>query len=260
MERDLTSPAQVDPPGLRKSAESSASRSHPRRGAVPASSLRTSWRVTSPSNYNHVGMSGPGLFRPPPPSNEPVLDYAPGSPEREALKRGSPRCGRAARDPADHRRRGGPHRRHRRSGRCRTNTARAGRRPQGRRRRRSSRRSPPPARPGGTGSGAVGGARGGLPARRRAARRTVARRRSTPRRCSASRRRRYQAEIDAACELIDFWRFNVAVHAPDLRRAADLGARHVEPDRVPPARGLRLRGHAVQLHRDRAATCRPRRR
>jgi 1-pyrroline-5-carboxylate dehydrogenase len=32
-------------------------------------------------------MSGPGLFRPPPPTNEPIRDYAPGSPERAALKR-----------------------------------------------------------------------------------------------------------------------------------------------------------------------------
>jgi 1-pyrroline-5-carboxylate dehydrogenase len=31
-------------------------------------------------------MSGPGLFRPPPPVNEPIRDYAPGSPERTVLK------------------------------------------------------------------------------------------------------------------------------------------------------------------------------
>ena len=30
--------------------------------------------------------SAPGLFRPPPPQNEPVKDYAPGTPEREALR------------------------------------------------------------------------------------------------------------------------------------------------------------------------------
>ena len=60
-----------------------------------------------------------------------------------------------------------------------------------------------------------------------------------------------QAEIDSACELIDFWRFNVALRPADPRRAADLLARHLEPHRPPPARGLRLRDHAVQLHRDR---------
>src|SRR5919199_3359110 len=32
-------------------------------------------------------MSAPGIFRPPPPVNEPVRSYAPGSPERESLKR-----------------------------------------------------------------------------------------------------------------------------------------------------------------------------
>ena len=30
--------------------------------------------------------SAPGLFRPPPPQNEPVKDYAPGTPEREELR------------------------------------------------------------------------------------------------------------------------------------------------------------------------------
>jgi 1-pyrroline-5-carboxylate dehydrogenase len=32
-------------------------------------------------------MSAPGIFRPPPAANEPVRDYAPGSPERESLQR-----------------------------------------------------------------------------------------------------------------------------------------------------------------------------
>jgi 1-pyrroline-5-carboxylate dehydrogenase len=31
-------------------------------------------------------MSAPGIFRPPPPRNEPVRDYSPGSPERESLR------------------------------------------------------------------------------------------------------------------------------------------------------------------------------
>ena len=61
----------------------------------------------------------------------------------------------------------------------------------------------------------------------------------------------HQAEIDAACELIDFWRFNVEFMDADLPGAADLVAGRLEPDGVPAARGLRLRGHAVQLHRDR---------
>ncbi len=41
------------------------------------------------------------------------------------------------------------------------------------------------------------------------------------------------------------------VHDAHLRRAARLLARRVEPHGVPPARGLRARGLAVQLHRDR---------
>ncbi len=60
----------------------------------------------------------------------------------------------------------------------------------------------------------------------------------------------YQAEIDAACELIDFFRFNVAF-ASRLAGAAALAARHAEHARAPPARGLRPRRHAVQLHRHR---------
>ena len=62
----------------------------------------------------------------------------------------------------------------------------------------------------------------------------------------------YQAEIDAACELIDFWRFNCAVRAGAVRRAAAIEHAHVlEPARLPRARGIRLRGDAVQLHGDR---------
>ena len=75
--------------------------------------------------------------------------------------------------------------------------------------------------------------------------------RSTRRPCSASRRPCYQAEIDAACELIDFLRFNVPLRPADPRRAAAVVARRVEPVRPPPAGGLRLRDHPVQLHRDR---------
>ena len=61
----------------------------------------------------------------------------------------------------------------------------------------------------------------------------------------------FQAEIDSACELIDFWRFNPSLRAGALRRAAALELRDVEPARLPAARGLRLRGDAVQLHVDR---------
>ena len=61
----------------------------------------------------------------------------------------------------------------------------------------------------------------------------------------------YQAEIDAACELIDFWRFNVAFARQILAEQPASPARRLEPDRLPAAGRLRLRGHALQLHLDR---------
>ena len=61
----------------------------------------------------------------------------------------------------------------------------------------------------------------------------------------------FQAEIDAASEMIDFWRFNTVLRAGAVRRAADQRPRRLEPDGVPAARRLRLRDLAVQLHRDR---------
>ena len=61
----------------------------------------------------------------------------------------------------------------------------------------------------------------------------------------------HQAEIDAACELIDFWRFNVEymtrIYEEQPIVVAGVWNRHG----VPSARGLRLRRHAVQLHVDR---------
>ena len=46
----------------------------------------------------------------------------------------------------------------------------------------------------------------------------------------------YQAEIDAACEMIDFWRFNAAFAQELYERAADQQPGRVERDGVPPAR------------------------
>ena len=93
--------------------------------------------------------------------------------------------------------------------------------------------------------------RGGVPQGRRPAGRAVAATPSTPRRCSASSKTCYQAEIDAACELIDFWRFNVAFGRQILAEQPISSPGRVEPHRPPPARGLRVRDHAVQLHGDR---------
>ena len=62
----------------------------------------------------------------------------------------------------------------------------------------------------------------------------------------------WQAEIDSACELIDFWRFNVHFARQILAEQPIANSPgRVEPHRPPAARGLRLRDHAVQLHRDR---------
>ena len=60
-----------------------------------------------------------------------------------------------------------------------------------------------------------------------------------------------QAEIDAACELIDFWRFNVGFAREILANQPISGFRGMEPHRLPPAGRLRVRDHPVQLHRDR---------
>ena len=60
-----------------------------------------------------------------------------------------------------------------------------------------------------------------------------------------------QAEIDSACELADFWRFNVHFARQIHAEPAEQRRGRVEPHGLPPARGFRLRDHAVQLHRDR---------
>ena len=49
----------------------------------------------------------------------------------------------------------------------------------------------------------------------------------------------HQAEIDAACELIDFLRFNVEFMTRIYAEQPHLVAGHLEPARVPAARGLR---------------------
>ena len=61
----------------------------------------------------------------------------------------------------------------------------------------------------------------------------------------------YQAEIDAACELIDFLALQRRLRVAPRRAPADLAAGVLELARAPSARGLRARDHAVQLHRHR---------
>ncbi len=128
--------------------------------------------------------------------------------------------------------------------------SRAGRRPPGRRRRGPAGRRRRSRGLAGMAPLVLGGARSRLPPRRRAARRAVARhaeRRhdARPVEDGAPGRDRRRVRADRLLPL------QRPVHDADLRRAADLVAGRLEPDGVPPARGLRLRGHAVQLHRDR---------
>ena len=61
----------------------------------------------------------------------------------------------------------------------------------------------------------------------------------------------YQAEIDAACEVIDFLRYNVYYASQIYGEQPQSPARPPQPARVPAARGLRLHGEPVQLHGDR---------
>ena len=61
----------------------------------------------------------------------------------------------------------------------------------------------------------------------------------------------YQAEIDSPCELIDFWRFNVAFARQILAQQPISGPGEWNRSRLPPAGRIRLRDHAVQLHLDR---------
>ncbi len=59
----------------------------------------------------------------------------------------------------------------------------------------------------------------------------------------------FQAEIDSACELVDFCRFNPHyMRRRSTSSSQQIVPRHVEPLEYRAAGGLRLRGHAVQLH------------
>ena len=70
----------------------------------------------------------------------------------------------------------------------------------------------------------------------------------------------FQAEIDAAAELIDFWRFNAHYAAGTLDEQPLSDHTMWNQLEYRGARGVRLRGVAVQLHVDRRQPRRPRRR
>ena len=194
-----------------------------------------------------------GTRRVPPPVNEPVKGYAPGSPERAALKarlerdgrrsgsrsRSSSAAGRSA--PARPRKAVMPHDhapRARRLAQGRAGARRAGDRGRGRGRAREWASWPWEDR-----------AAVFLQAAELLA--TTWRATLNAATMLGQSKTAFQAEIDSACELIDFWRFNPHYAQELLRRAAALERHDVEPARLPAARGLRLRGDAVQLHVDR---------
>ena len=58
----------------------------------------------------------------------------------------------------------------------------------------------------------------------------------------------HQAEIDAACELIDFWRFNADYLVRIYSEQPTSSPRRLEPHGVPAAGGLRVRCQPLQLH------------
>ena len=150
----------------------------------------------------------------PTPTNEPVREYAPGSPERDGLV--AEVAALNAAEPIDlphviagwHAMGDGeridvvqPHR-HRAVLGTLTNA-----RPRPRRRRQSMR---PSSREEGMGRNPVRRAGGGLPSCRRSARRAVAAPKLAAATMLGQSKSVYQAEIDSSCELADFWRFNVA--------------------------------------------------
>ncbi len=149
-----------------------------------------------------------GIFRVPQPVNEPVRAYAPGSPEKQSIK------GKLAELRAQEIEIpliiGGEEVRTGRMGTCivphRTATCSpVTTRPV---RPRSSARSPPPATPTAPGRGCRGTTAPRSSSRPRTCSPARGATRSTPPRCSGQSKTVFQAEIDSACELIDFWRFN----------------------------------------------------
>ncbi len=109
-------------------------------------------------------------------------------------------------------------------------------------------RSTPPTRPRSPGARWSGRRGRRCCSRRRSCSPASTARPSTPPPCCAMSKTCHQAEIDSACELIDFWRFNPYFMTAGLRRPADLHPGRAQLHGAPPARGVRLRHLPVQLH------------
>ena len=193
------------------------------------------------------------ITTPPAPVNEPNLNYAPGSAERAGIEA---ELAHLARQPAR------PDRHHRRSqddGRRRRDPGGAAARPRERARRaqelHEARRPGGRARRGRRGPRLAGDVlrrprrdhpQGGRPARRPVARPAQRGHDAGPVQDGVAGRDRRGLRADRLLAL------QRALRPADPGRAADRQQpRRLEPHRPPAARGLRLRDHAVQLHRDR---------
>ena len=194
-------------------------------------------------------MLRPPRAHPARPPNEPILSYAPGSPERAALKARSRRWrgerpdvphvvgGKESREGATYEVRA-PHDHALLLATCHDGghavTERA--------------IAAALAAAPGLGGDAVRGARAHLHARGRAPRRAVARRCSTPRRCSARARppTRRRSTRRASSSTFSASTSRSRRGSPSTSRISPPGV--PEHARAPPARGLRPRDHAVQLH------------
>ena len=193
-------------------------------------------------------------FHAPGPVNEPNLTYAPGTPERAELRArlDEMQSPSGSRSPA--------------SSAARTSArgdtfdgrdaaparARARRRPPAAARPRSSARSrPPPTAWHDWSRTPWRGARRRLPARGRAARRPVAPTLNAATMLGQSKTA-HQAEIDAACELIDFWRFNVRLPGRGSTPSSRISSPGVwNRMEYRPLEGFVFAVTPVQLHLDR---------
>ena len=218
---------------------------------TPAPRLVADVRCGHGRNRRIKPMSAPGIFRPPAPTNEPVKEYAPGSPEREQLRRRLDQMqserielplviggedvttGTTAEIVMPHKK-----------SHVLADAHQGGQAEVDKAIRAAAEAWEDWSRL------ALGGACRRLPPRSRAPVRPVA--------CDAQRRDDARPVEDRAPgrdrrrlrgdRLLPLQR---RVHDADLRAAAGLEPGRVEPDGVPAARGLRLRRLAVQLHRDR---------
>ncbi len=193
------------------------------------------------------------LFAVPEPRNEVVRDYAPGSGQATSLQK---RLGELAGTPVDltmtidgkQRMAGGDAINVVAAAPARARARRDPQRHPRRRRRRGRRRQERRADVAGHALRRPGR---DLPARRRPARRAVARHRSTARPCSASRRRPTRPRSTRPASSSTSCASTSAFGAKLLAEQPHVVAGRVEPVRPPAAGRLRLRDHAVQLHRDR---------